>query len=141
MRSEIRNSKAESRPNPYARTSGALKLAPQLCSDSDFVALTGVTTDYAPGGHGLDSCATYMKPDVESSVRSFLVELVVYAALVAIYYFLVLEFLGGWLNHLFQSERRLYAGLALGVIIAPGFLLELLTRALLAWIKPRTEDG
>ncbi len=81
-----------------------------------------------------------MKRDVENSVRSFLVELVVYAALVAGYYFLVLEFLGDWLNHLFRTERRVYAGLALAVIIGQGFLLELLTRALLSWIKPRTED-
>ncbi len=82
-----------------------------------------------------------MKRDVENSLRSFLVEFVVYAALVAGYYFLVLHFLGGWLNDLFHRERHVYAGVALGLIIGQGLLLELLTRALLAWIKPRTEEG
>jgi hypothetical protein len=80
-----------------------------------------------------------MKPEVKHSLKSFLVELMVYAALVAGYYFLVLHFLGDWLLHLFQSERRLYAGVALGLIVAQGLLLEMLTRLLLGWAKPRTE--
>jgi hypothetical protein len=78
-----------------------------------------------------------MKPEVETSVRAFLIEFVVYAALVAVYYFLVLHFLGDWLWHLFTSDRRTYAALALALIIGQGFLLEILTRVLLAWIHPR----
>jgi hypothetical protein len=59
--------------------------------------------------------------------------------LVTGYYFLVLHFLGGWLNQLFQSDRRLYAGVALGLIIGQGILLEMLTRLLLTLVIPRRE--
>jgi hypothetical protein len=81
-----------------------------------------------------------MKRHVENSLRSFLVEFVVYTALVAAYYFLVLHFLGDWLLRLFLHQRNVYAGMALGLIIGQGFLLELLTRSLLGWIKPRTDQ-
>jgi hypothetical protein len=78
-----------------------------------------------------------MKRDVETSIRAFLIEFVVYAALVAVYYFLVLHFLGDWLSHLFNQDRRTYAVVALALIIGQGFLLEVLTRVLLTWIHPR----
>jgi hypothetical protein len=80
-----------------------------------------------------------MKPEIENPLRSFLVELVVYAAFVAGYYFLVLHFLGFWLEHLFRSDRQFYAGVALALIVSQGLVLDVLTRYLLAWIKPRTE--
>ncbi len=80
-----------------------------------------------------------MKREFENSLRSFLVELLVYALLVAGYYFLVLHLLGGWLHRLFLNQRETYAGLALALIIGQGLVLEFLTRALLAWLKPRTE--
>jgi hypothetical protein len=80
-----------------------------------------------------------MRPEVESSLRSFLVEVVVYAALVTGYYFLVLHFLGGWLHQLFTTERRLYAVVALLLIIGQGMVLEMLTRLLLGWLKRRTD--
>ena len=78
--------------------------------------------------------------NIGSSLGRSLLELCVYAALVAGYYFLVLKFLGSWLYNLFQTQRQSYAGIALGLIIAQGFVLEILTRALLSWIKPRRED-
>jgi hypothetical protein len=81
-----------------------------------------------------------MKAKTKSWVRSVMVELVVYGALVVGYFFLVLEFLAGWLLRLFEHDRRLYAVLALGLIICQGFLLEVLTRGLLAWISPTSED-
>ncbi len=80
-----------------------------------------------------------MERRVESSLKSFFVELAVYAAFVAIYFLAVLHLLGNWLNHLFERERHVYAAVALGLIIGQGFLLELCTRRLLAWIKPRSE--
>jgi hypothetical protein len=82
-----------------------------------------------------------MKPDVENSVRAFLLEFVVYSVLVAVYYFLVLHFMGDWLWHLFTRERRVYAVVALALIIAQGFLLEVLTRFLLSWIHPRGKQS
>ena len=81
-----------------------------------------------------------MKAGLKTSLRMFLLEFLVYGALVVGYYFAVLHFLGDWLHHLFQSERRVYAGMALGLIVAQGILLELLTRLLLALIKPRVES-
>jgi hypothetical protein len=81
-----------------------------------------------------------MKRGFESSLRSYLVELVVYSALVAGYYFLVLHFLGGWLYRLFETNRGLYAALALSLIVAQGVVLEILTRWLLTWLKPRAEE-
>ena len=81
-----------------------------------------------------------MKPGFKSSLRMFVVEFLLYGALVIGYYFAVLHFLGDWLHHLFESDRRVYAGLALGLIIAQGILLEMLTRLLLTLIQPRVEN-
>ena len=81
-----------------------------------------------------------LKPEIRSALRSFLLELIVYAVLVAGYYFLVLHFLGNGLTNLYQHDRRYYAGLALALIVGQGLLLEALTRLLLSWIQPRTED-
>jgi hypothetical protein len=76
-----------------------------------------------------------MNPEVKSSLKSFLVELVVYAGLVTAYFLLVLNFLGPWLKQIFTYNRRIYAGVALGLIICQGFVLEALTRFLLESIK------
>jgi len=81
-----------------------------------------------------------MKPELTGWFKSFVLELLVYAVLVTGYYFLVLNFLGNSLKQLYEHERRFYAVLALGLIIGQGLLLEILTRLLLAWVKPRTED-
>ena len=82
-----------------------------------------------------------MNPEIEKSLRSYLVELVVYAGLVAAYYFLVLHFLGPWLAEFYENSRKSYAVLALALILAQGFMLEIVTRWLLAWLKPRQEEG
>ena len=81
-----------------------------------------------------------MKPELEKSLRSYLVELVVYAALVAVYYFLVLHFMGPWLAEFYKSNRKSYAVLALSLILAQGLMLEIVTRWLLAWLKPHGEE-
>jgi hypothetical protein len=81
-----------------------------------------------------------MKNPIRWLLKPFLLEVTVYAALIAIYYFLVLHFLGHSLMHLYRHDRRLYAALALGLIAGQGLLLEMLTRVLLSWIAPRTED-
>jgi len=39
----------------------------------------------------------------------------------------VLKFLASWLYALFQDDRQTYAGIALGLIITQGFVLEILT--------------
>ncbi len=81
-----------------------------------------------------------MKREFRNAVRSFLVEFAVYAVLVAGYYLLVLHYLGGWLNGLFKHERGVYAWVALGLIVGQGVLLDAVTRLLLAFIRPRTEE-
>ena len=76
-----------------------------------------------------------MKRGFKQSLRSYAIEFLVYGALVTAYYFLVLHFLGGWLHHIFQSDRALYSAVALGLIVGQGLLLEMLTRFLLGLIK------
>lgn len=82
-----------------------------------------------------------MKHQIGRSLKPFVLELIVYTALVAVYYALVLRLLGDRLQHLYQHDRQLYAVLALGLIVGQGFVLEALTRLLLRWITPRRGDG
>ena len=81
-----------------------------------------------------------MKNTVKTSLKAYAIEITLYAALVVGYYWLVLHFLGDWIYRIFEQNRKLYAGVALGLILAQGFLLELLTRFLLGWLKPGTEE-
>lgn len=81
-----------------------------------------------------------MKAQIGWSLRAFLLEMAVYAALIAAYYLLVLHFLGPSLKQLYTEDRRLYAILALALIAGQGLLLEVLTRLLLSWIAPPPED-
>ena len=80
-----------------------------------------------------------MNREVKNSLISFCIELLIYAGLVVAYYFLVLHLLGDWLQRLFEHERKLYAVTALILIICQGLILEVLTRLLLAFTKPKTE--
>ncbi|MDB6017315.1 MAG: hypothetical protein JWR19_1804 [Pedosphaera sp.] len=81
-----------------------------------------------------------MKRKIKTLLKSFAAELLLYGLLVVGYFFLVLHFLGNWLYHLFQHERKTYAVLALVLIIGQGFMLEILTRALLRFVNPGRED-
>lgn len=81
-----------------------------------------------------------MNREVKGSLKSFLVELLVYSALVVGYFFLVQHFLAGWVAHLFEGDRRVYAAAALALIVCQGIALELLTSTLFALIKPRMDD-
>jgi len=81
-----------------------------------------------------------MKKEIIGIFKSFSIELVVYAVLVVAYFFLVLHFLGDWLYHLFREERRTYAAVALLLIIGQGIVLEILTRALLGFIRGKREE-
>jgi hypothetical protein len=64
-------------------------------------------------------------------IRNFILEMVIYGALVTIYFLLVLRYLGDWLYELYQSELRLYAFLALALIVAQAVVLEALTSFLI----------
>jgi hypothetical protein len=80
-----------------------------------------------------------MKQNIQHVLKAFSLELPLYLVLVAVYVLLVLHFLGGWLFHLFGAERKLYAAVALGLIVGQGFVLEILSRALLGLIKGTRE--
>ena len=67
-------------------------------------------------------------------LKNFIVELVVYSAMVALYVMLVLQFLNEPLSHLFGNDSTLYAVVALGLVIGQGVLLEELTSLLLNWL-------
>ena len=81
-----------------------------------------------------------MKPELKASIKRFALELVVYSLLVAGYFLLVLRLLGGGLADLYEHERKVYAALALGLIVAQGLVLEILTRVLLSWMGRRRES-
>jgi hypothetical protein len=76
-----------------------------------------------------------MQRELKTVLKSFGIELAVYCFLVLGYFFFVLHFMGGWLFHLYTSERKLYAAVCLILIIAQGLVLEFLTRNLLRLIK------
>jgi hypothetical protein len=76
-----------------------------------------------------------MKPERKTTLKSFLIELVIYAVLVLAYFFVVLHFMGGWLERIFIEERKTYAFLALILMVGQGFLLEAVTTSLLRAIQ------
>jgi hypothetical protein len=81
-----------------------------------------------PDGWPLRSEVDELKnPEVRRLVGNFAIEVVVYAALVVGYFFLVLQFLGQPLARLFSANLVLYAIVALVLIVAQGVLLEAVT--------------
>jgi NADH:ubiquinone oxidoreductase subunit 6 (subunit J) len=73
----------------------------------------------------------------KSTLRYFVLEVIIYAGLVAVYFYLALVFLGKWLYQLFIDNRKYYAIAALALIIGQGIVLELVTSSLLKFIKTR----
>lgn len=72
-------------------------------------------------------------------MRAFLIELVVYAALVVAYFFLVLHFLGEWLQQLEVHHRYTYAAVAILLIIGQAVVLESVTTFLFRMLRGRSE--
>ena len=68
-----------------------------------------------------------MKAETSKTLRAFLVELALYAVLVAGYFFLVLHFLSGWLQELHLHHVKLYAVVAIALVIGQAVLLESFT--------------
>ena len=63
-------------------------------------------------------------PGVRKLVKTFVLELLIYSALVVAYFFLVLRFLAEPLMELFADSLTVYAFVALGLIVAQAVLLE-----------------
>jgi hypothetical protein len=80
-----------------------------------------------------------MKIDTRRTLLSFFAELVVYSALIVAYFFLVLHFLGNWLEHLSKENIKLYAVVAIGLIIGQAVLLEWVTTFLFRLLRGRSE--
>lgn len=69
--------------------------------------------------------------NLRAVIRNFVIELVLYGALVLIYSVVVLRWLSQPLCQLFRSNLLGYAGVALGLIVAQGALLDVVTTFLL----------
>lgn len=68
-----------------------------------------------------------MKGNPRSLLRNFILEMILYGALVVAYFLVVLRFLGEPLTELYDSDLRLYAVVALALIVAQGVVLEWVT--------------
>jgi hypothetical protein len=75
------------------------------------------------------------KTEVRRTLRAFVVELLIYAVLVAIYFFAVLHFLGGWLVRLATEHIHTYAIVAILLIIGQAVVLEAVTTGLLRLLR------
>ena len=80
-----------------------------------------------------------MKPETATTLQAFVIELIVYAALVTGYFFLVLHYLSGWLQELHLHHVNLYALVAIVLIIGQAVLLESVTTWLLRFLSGRSE--
>lgn len=79
------------------------------------------------------------KKDASGALRAFLIELVVYGVLVVVYFFLVLMFLQERLHQLAQHHIRVYAVVAILLILGQAVLLESVTTGLMRLIRGRSE--
>jgi len=61
--------------------------------------------------------------------------MVIYAALVTVYFFAVLHFLGSWLVQLETQHIRVYAVVAILLIIGQAIVLEAVTTGLLRLLR------
>jgi hypothetical protein len=75
------------------------------------------------------------KKEKTNTLRAFLVELAVYAVFVTGYFFLVLHYLSGWLQELHLHHVKLYASVAIVLIIGQAVVLESITTWLLRLLR------
>ncbi|HEY46452.1 MAG: hypothetical protein AMJ88_01965 [Anaerolineae bacterium SM23_ 63] len=70
-------------------------------------------------------------PSIVPLLRSLALELVIYAPLVTLYFFIVLRTANDWLTNLFTASSTGYAIVAVLLIVGQGAMLEILTSWLL----------
>ena len=80
-----------------------------------------------------------MKAEARRTLRSFLVELVIYGLFVVVYFFLVLHFLGPSFVDLHNKSTALYALLCVVLILGQAVLLEWITTTLFRLLRGRSE--
>ena len=77
------------------------------------------------------------KKEKTKTLRAFLVELAIYIVFVTVYFFLVLHFLADWLQDLYLHHLKLYAFMAIVLIIGQAVFLEAVTTWLLRFLRRR----
>jgi hypothetical protein len=75
------------------------------------------------------------KKEKTSTLWAFLIELAVYALFVTGYFFLVLHYLSGWLQDLHLNHVKLYALIAIVLIIGQAVVLESVTTWLMRLLR------
>jgi hypothetical protein len=65
--------------------------------------------------------------------KIFLLELLLYAILVVVYFLFVLHYLGGWFKELYDHDRNLFAVMALVIMITQTVVLEIVS-GFLIWL-------
>jgi len=80
-----------------------------------------------------------MKTEAAKTLRAFLIELAVYGVLVTAYFFLVLHYLSRWLEDLHLNHVKLYAIVAIALIIGQAVVLESVTTWLMRLLRGRSE--
>jgi hypothetical protein len=70
------------------------------------------------------------------SWKTFFLELLLYALLLVAYFAFVLHYLGGWFKDLFDHDRRLFAVMALTVMIGQTLVLEAIS-SFIIWLLRR----
>jgi ABC-type enterochelin transport system permease subunit len=78
-----------------------------------------------------------MKKEAAKNLRTFAIELAVYAVLVTCYFFLVLHLLGEWLYHLETRHRYTYAVVAILLIAGQAVALDAVTTLLFRFLRRR----
>jgi hypothetical protein len=76
-----------------------------------------------------------MKKEAEKNLRTFAIELAVYALLVTAYFFLVLHLLGEWLYHMETQHRVVYALVAILLIAGQAVALDAVTTLLFRLLR------
>ncbi len=75
------------------------------------------------------------KKEKTNTLRAFLVELAVYAVFVTGYFLLVLHYLSDWLQELHLHHVKIYALIAIVLIIGQAVVLESVTTWLLRLLR------
>jgi F0F1-type ATP synthase membrane subunit a len=73
------------------------------------------------------------------SWKAFSLELALYSILLVAYFALVLHYLGGWFKDLYDHDRRLFAVMALTVMLGQTALLEFVS-SFLIWLVRGKKD-
>jgi hypothetical protein len=71
------------------------------------------------------------------SRKAIAIELPIFTALVASYFFLVLSFLSNWLKNLFDQNKLVYALLAWALVAGQGAVLEVIIVAVRRVVKSK----